>query len=230
MSKPFYMTDEMRENLVKKINKKLKEAMLYDRDITVKPEWKKIQASVDLVFEPKAFLKMQTLIMCNEWEVAWNGVVEKVDKTKFLVKDIVVYPQVVYPAYCESDDERYAKWFITLDEYTANHLHLHGHSHVDMSVTPSGEDIKSQLETLKQLGKSGFFIFMIANKRNQRFFKIVDLDENMVYDTNDVIVSIEGDDFSSFDWINTTLENVRRSDKQTSVWDEDVKEETYGSF
>lgn len=210
MSRILYLNDEMKKNIIKSYNDKIHEAMLYDDDLDWKPEFKKYQATVSLVFSPIAFLKMWTLVQYNQQEIAWHGVVEKTASHKYYVSDILVYPQHVTAVTAENDELEYVRWSMKLPDEVANKLLLQGHSHVNMSVNPSSKDIDTQRDTLKKL-RSGFYIFMIMNKRNDMFFKIVDLEDNMVYDSKDVYIMIEGNEFSSFDWQDETQKMLTKS-------------------
>ena len=241
MGRMAFMTEEMKKNLITKYTQRINEAMLYDKQIAPNPEFKKLKAYINLVFDPIAFLKMYCMVQNNQCEVGWNGVVDKLGKGKYRVSDILIYPQVVSGVTVESDDNKMPMWYFGLGADTSNRLKLQGHSHVDMGVTPSPKDIKNQYETAQQL-KKGFYIFMIMNKRNQCFFKIIDLEDNMIYDSEDVTVSIEGDAFSSEVWQSELIGKMTNHSFKYNVieeeddvlgelpWPVSEKGVSYGSF
>ena len=208
MSRNLVISEKVRQAVVNELCRKLKDPILYEKDLVFRPGLKRVQATVNLIFRPVAFLKMYSLVMNNQYEVAWHGVVEKVDKS-FIIKDILVYPQIADVVTVDDDEEKYLPWLMKLDGETRNAMKLHGHSHVDMGVSPSLTDIKTQGELLKQLGENDFYIFMIVNRRNSFFIKIVDLAENMVYDTDDCKILISGDGFDAVSWQNEVLDCIQ---------------------
>lgn len=153
-----------------------------------------------LIYTPAAWLKQRALIDNFSTEVAWHGVVHKNEDGAYIVTDILIYPQTVSGATVDADDEKYPIWLQSQPDEVFFNCRLQGHSHVNMAVSPSGTDLKNNEDFLKQLKDDMFYIFIISNKAGAMNVKIYDLAENILYETEDVIVSIQGDgiDMSEF--------------------------------
>ncbi|HPE08105.1 MAG TPA: hypothetical protein PLT28_00020 [Saprospiraceae bacterium] len=144
-----------------------------------------------IVFSPMAWLKMTSLIAEFTSEVAWYGLVVRDDMT-FHVNDILVYPQKVSGATVVTDDEKFGPWIASASPEVRRMRRFHGHSHVNMGVTPSKVDETFQQDTIDLLGNEDYYIFMIWNKSHQFWAKIIDASENVIYELKDIDVSIEG--------------------------------------
>jgi hypothetical protein len=84
-----------------------------------------------------------------------------------------------------------------LDDDTFSSLRMQGHSHVNMSVSPSPQDLTDQATTLDQMGSGcKFYIFMVWNKRLERDARIYDLEENLLYESGDVDIIIGESDLA----------------------------------
>lgn len=147
-------------------------------------------------FTPKKRPKIQfadgVLTLINELvaqcdkEIAWNGLVNFNRKSMtFTVYDIVIFPQVVTGTSVNVDDTKYANWIASLSNDEINHMRFHGHSHVNMSIGPSGVDTDYQREMLEMQIKD-FYIFMIFNKRGDMYACIYDVEKNTFYDKEDI--------------------------------------------
>ena len=154
----------------------------------------KEQEPVKIVFTPYAYYKMLTYVLSLDSEIAWQGLAHKVRSKEYKVTDVFVYPQRVTAAAVYTDDDKMAAWENDLDTDTYNGRRFHGHSHVNMGVTPSTVDMDMRKDTLTRLGEEGFYIFMIMNKKNEMSFEIYDYDDNIIYDTEDCKVYVEGFD------------------------------------
>ena len=73
-------------------------------------------------------------------------------------------------------------------------MRMQGHSHVNMSVSPSGVDSGHREKILDQLDADMFYIFMIWNKRLDTHTLIYDMANNVLYEDGDITVKIAGDD------------------------------------
>ena len=84
-----------------------------------------------------------------------------------------------------------------------------------MGTTPSGVDITHQEKILDQLEDSMFYIFMIWNKRGDKTIKIYDLEKNILFDTTDVTVQIQDNEFG----LSVFLEDAKKlvQDKKPAV-------------
>lgn len=155
-----------------------------------------------LYFTLKAWSKMTALLREFNKEVAWHGVAHRVEgeDNAYKISDIMVYPQTVSPTSVDMDEVAYTKWIIEHDgEEPFDHLRFQGHSHVNMTTSPSSTDMHHQEEILAQLEPDDFYIFAIYNKSLSRDIKIYDMKKNRVYSTADVTVKIDwGFDMEGF--------------------------------
>ena len=155
---------------------------------------KKENATV--LFTSEAWTKMVILLQEFSKEVAWHGVTRRLEcegANKYIIDDILVYPQEVTGATVEMDTAKYATWLQENDEDERFYnIHMQGHSHVNMAPNPSGVDLNHQEEILEQLGDDDFYIFMIYNKSFKRNIKIYDLRKNILFEDADIDVKIFG--------------------------------------
>lgn len=154
--------------------------------------------AVEVNFTPEAYHEMCMLIDHFDTEVAWHGLVDRIDKTHFRITKILVYPQKVTGATVNTDQEKYTNWQNELDDDTFNALRFQGHSHVNMSTNPSSVDMDKQWEMINNFEDDVFYIFMIWNKKRNYNVRVVDMAENVIYSGDDVKVTIGDTDMKSF--------------------------------
>lgn len=173
----------------------------FDGKVKFDFDFAKVEEKAILYFTETAWMKMQYLIAVFGSECAWHGVVERhgEDKSEFIVKDILVYPQQVTGATVTTDQKEYEDWMNDLDDETFNALKFHGHSHVNMGVTPSSVDNEHQRGIVSQLNDSQFYIFGIFNKSGNRWLKIFDMKRNVAFEKDDIEVKILMDGSRCFD-------------------------------
>lgn len=178
----------------------------------VKFEYKaEADKKMKVVFSPAAYVKMTTLISKQSKEVGWNGIVTRRSDYEFYIEDILVYPQKVTGSTVDSDELEVEKWYKSLPEDDFKRLRFHGHSHVNMGVTPSSTDETMYEKYTEMLNvKTGFYIFMILNKNLANYIKIVDYKTNGVYFKSDVELSVEGID----EWYEESEKQIEE-DKKT---------------
>lgn len=141
-----------------------------------------------IAFTEIAKQKIDALVNLCDSEIGWHGIVERKDN-KFLIKDILVYPQTVTGATVVVDDEDYSiNWLQNLDDETFNALRMQGHSHVNMATTPSGTDMDTYKKILDTLSDEDYYIFMIVNKRGTMWINIYDNKNNVIFEKNDISV------------------------------------------
>ena len=200
MPRPIKMSEEIIQQMVSEFEQAVRDLKTVDGKVsyTRAVTYKSTGAKVVIDFSPIAFLKMTALIREFSSEVAWHGTVERISPTRFLVKDILVYPQKVTGATVNTDQEAYAKWMQELDDETFNSLRFQGHSHVNMGVSPSSTDIENQGRIVSQFGSADhFYIFMIWNKSMDFSARVFDMAANSIYDTDEVEVEVAGQSASS---------------------------------
>lgn len=133
--------------------------------------------------------KMSALVEQCKDEIAWNGtVVYDKESNTYFIEDIFVFPQVVTKATAESTDD-YGIWLSQFSDEEFSKLRFHGHSHVNMGVSPSGTDIAFQENLINTV--QDFYIFAIYNKRGDFNVWIYDKVKNLVYETKDIYYDSE---------------------------------------
>lgn len=167
-----------------------------------------------ITFSAKAWMKIFALIHTYSTEVEWHGVVERTAADAFYIKDVLIFPHKVTGATVISDQTEYEKWLDTLDDDTFNALRFHGHSHVNMGVTPSGVDMTYRHNILNNFGTPSatsdlFYIFLIFNKKGDISGEIYDLQNNALYSksTNTDEINIVTEDC---DWLTEFLDEAKR--------------------
>lgn len=166
----------------------------------------------ELHFRESAWLKMKSLVDSFESEVAWHGVAyrdEDMTKDAYYITDILCYPQEVSGAKVDTDQAEYQEWMFELPDEAFNNLKMQGHSHVNMSVIPSGTDETNQKEILESLNDDDFYIFMIWNKKNDRNIKIYDLKKNILFEPADISLVIDKE-FGIEDFIEDAKKMVKK--------------------
>lgn len=189
-------TADLRSALLKRFEKELDEKLskgdlslgitipLNESQKLTKPEEK-----VEIIFEKEAYKKICALVDTCEKEIAWHGFVKRESEKVFVIIDIAVFPQIVTGSTVDTDDEKYSVWYSQLNDEQYCSCQFHGHSHVNMGVTPSGTDKAYQQAVLEQ-NQSSFYIFGIFNKSKRHWFNIYDKENNVLYEDDDIDVKV----------------------------------------
>ena len=129
----------------------------------------------------EAYVKLRKLVDDTTTEIGWYGTVTKMPgfESVFVIDDILVYPQTVTGATCVQDDDRVFEFELNLSTDQVNRKRLHGHSHVNMGVTPSGVDEQFYQDILTQV--DDYFIVMITNKSGAYYTRFYDMQNNILY-------------------------------------------------
>ncbi|HSQ90200.1 hypothetical protein [Romboutsia sp.] len=119
---------------------------------------------------------------CND-EIGWLGEVIK-QGNDYLIKDVHLFKQQVHSTTCEITTEGltdFANEILMQPNGidTWNDMKLWGHSHVNMGVTPSGQD-NTQMNVFKDCGHD-FFVRVIANKKGEMEFTLYDYIKGLSY-------------------------------------------------
>ena len=229
MSKPIKMTLEQINNLRKDFEDALKLIKMGEGKINFSKSFDYINRKATLFFMEKAWLKMVALIREFDKEVAWHGVAKRgadPEKDEYIIYDIMVYPQEVTGATVNTDQVAYATWIMKHEDEVFNNIRMQGHSHVNMSTTPSCVDITHQEKILEQFEEDTFYIFLIWNKRNERTIKIYDMSKNVLFDTSDISVKIIEDDTGIESFIRGAKELV----KEKSAYNYSGGKQSYNGY
>jgi hypothetical protein len=198
------MTEKERRECRQAFEKALSGAKLADGKLVFTKAFSNGDRKATVLFTAEAWAKMTMLVQNFDKEVAWHGVCERgpdESKDEYIIRDIVVYPQEVTGASVEMDTEQYAIWLMeNADDERFNALRMQGHSHVNMGTTPSSVDLMHQESILDMLGDDDFYIFQIWNKSFTNNTKIYDMKKNVLFESNDVVIRIDGgsEDLESF--------------------------------
>ena len=212
MAKLIKIGPECLEEVRKEFEESLKNLKLSDGKISFTKTLGTIQSRADLNFTDIAWQKMQALVREFDKEVAWHGIAfrdEDPDKNAYTITDIIVYPQEVTGATVTTDQTKYQTWLMDHDDDVFNNIRMQGHSHVNMSVSPSGVDTSLYERILNQLDDTMFYIFLIWNKRGEKTVKIYDLAKNILFETSDVDVHILGNGFDMNAFLTDAREKVQ---------------------
>lgn len=168
-----------------------------------------------VVFTPKAWLKTIELVSEFSSEVAWHYLVrrDEADRRKFILYDVLVYPQTVTSATVDMDEQSYLIWQTGLDDEVFNHIRGQGHSHVNMGVSPSGTDTDHQEKIVSQLtvdSENPFYVFIIINKSHKIHFDVYDVENNIVYEDGDISYYIYDEDYDLIAFIDDSKEMVQK--------------------
>ena len=191
------LTEEMKKDALKQFKEMLQNQRSADTSIKFSFDLKNKTEKTEVIvnFTTLAWLKLWALVHTEKGEIGWHGIVEKVTKGMYIIKDILMYPQYVTGTTVQTDDVGYGNWLHKeLSDDEINNLRFHGHSHVNMGTTPSGVDTTWYNEILQGLGADDFYIFGIFNKREEFFMEIYDLAENTIYEKSDITLNVILDD------------------------------------
>lgn len=196
MGLPLKLTEKQIDTILAEIKEKLLKQKTSDGAIKI--DYKvglKTNLKANIIFSSVAYAKMMTLIRSFDSEVAWHGTVTR-DGNNFTINDIIVYPQEVTGATVNTDQAAYETWLMGLDDEVFNTVRMQGHSHVNMSVSPSGVDEEHQEKILDQLDDGDYYIFIIGNKRMDIYAVIYDMQNNVMFGPNDIEIYIGGQEFN----------------------------------
>jgi len=188
------MTGKMKQQAQDEFAAMLADMKLSDGKISYSKAFKYKDASAVLWLTQLAYSKTVALVTAFEDEVAWHGMAARHAKGEFIIEDIFVYPQEVTGSTVNTDQEGYTQWLYAFDDETFSKIRMQGHSHVNMSVSPSGVDSGHRAQILDQLDEDMFYIFMVWNKRLETHTLIYDMANNVLYEDGDITVKIIGDD------------------------------------
>lgn len=218
MAKIYKLTDEAKQDLLDKLREDFEQSLktvdANTSSITLTVKKFSEREKTNLYFTTIAYAKISCIIKENSKEVAWHGVAYRTDDG-YLVEDVFVYPQVVNSALVDTDGGEYIEYLYSFGKETFQNIRFHGHSHVNMDVSPSDTDSKHREHLLSQIKSNGFYVFMIGNKKGECSFEIIDKMKNIVYSSEDINIDvIIDDDKKMSDFIKESNKNIKE-DKPT---------------
>ena len=230
MSKMITLPQEILNQYTQEFYEILRTGKFSDGKINFTKTLGTVDRKATVLFTEMAWQKMQTLIREFDKEVAWHGVAERCEeKDTYLISDILVYPQEVTGSTVTTDQNEYEMWLMKQEDDVFNNIRMQGHSHVNMSTSPSSVDLNLYDGILSQLDSDMFYIFMIYNKRGEKTVKLYDLRENILFETADVTVAVkEVGDLTGFleeakELVVTTYQAISGAGKTFKDWPEMVE-------
>lgn len=189
MAKQIKLTDEQMNEIIEDFKSNLFKNK-HNSIIDYKYKIKETKQKAKIILSEIAFIKMKALVDDFDTEVQWEGFVTRIDEKTFFISDIVVPPHEVTGATVTSDEEEYQIYIDDLDRVgLLNSKRFHGHSHVNMGVSPSSIDMQYRRNVVSNsspLFDNYFQIFIILNKRGDVSGQIYDLEKNILYETEDI--------------------------------------------
>lgn len=203
--KTYQFNEEKGKELINKVQEYIGQMSLADWLMLSQQLKNNVSQKAEVHFSTEAYYKMFALVDECSKEIAWDGVVYRDEENPnvFYVTDIIVYPQMVSGATVDTDDIPYLEWLNGLDDETFNHRRFNGHSHVNMGTTPSATDTTYREQSI--LNVKDFFIYGIFNKRKEFNFQIYDVENNIIYDNQDIIFYTPEPDYSY--WAKQTIKD-----------------------
>jgi len=216
VTKRFIDITPMREDLLKALTEKFLQTDHYNSDtinvsLSLKDSVEELIKQKNLA-EPKiyildtAWLKIQKLVAELNSEVAWHCLVEQHPDNKYLIYDVLVFPQEVTGATVVGVDGDYEMWLATLPDEQFEHCRCHMHSHVNMGVTPSGTDENYYANLMTQV--QDYYITMIINKSHTYYLRFYDKINNILYDNIEFTICTEtGTTYN--DWYESVKDQIK---------------------
>lgn len=166
----------------------------------------------EILYSKKAWMKVALLVGNRNQEVGWHGVVRRSEKPdKFIVDDILVFPQSVTATSVTPNTEDYTNWQDSLDVETFNSIRMHGHSHVNMGVSPSSTDKRYRSDLLTDV--DDFYVFQIFNKKGYISSQVYDVREGILYESDNVELAVERWNPAVYDLCRGLFDNIDRFEK-----------------
>ena len=181
-------------------------------------------------YEPKVFIEIKALNKMNEYirqsndEIGWLGTATK-KNNNYTIHDVFLFEQEVHSTTTEITVEGLNNFSMEiLKERDGiniwNNMKLWGHSHVNISTSPSGQDDK-QMEIFTQ-NANDFFIRIIGNKKGSMKIDIWDYDKGIIYENLEYDINF-GHEQISIDMLKKEIRNLQNIiEEKTKIKKEDV--------
>lgn len=160
---------------------------------------------------PEARTKMELYCELCDKEIGWLGFVKRYN-VGFVITDFVLLKQEVHSATTEIDPTALLDFWAQTPLEQQGDIKIWGHSHVNMSPSPSGQD-DSQMDYFKD--GNPWFIRLITNKKGDMNITIYDYEKGFEIHSDELIT------------YNPKINELRTNIKKEI--EEKVKEKTYTS-
>lgn len=215
--KPINLSDDYKNKVLADFKRYLDSNKTLDTALTYRFQMENLlgkEVCIPVIYwTPQAWVKMQTLVHSAREEIAWHGLMKKIEgqKDTYLVYDILVYPQQVDAASAYTDQAAYTQWITELPDEEFHSLRMQGHSHVNMGVTPSATDSNLYASMLATLARIPFYLFLITNKSGEMYMLFYDFEQNIIFETKELISEVLLDnDLPLTDWHKQISKMVKR--------------------
>jgi hypothetical protein len=136
-----------------------------------------------IIISKEALTKMYHYVQECADEIGWLGTAYKQGR-EILIADVYLFDQEVHATTTEITPQglaTFAENILQREDGVEiwNNLKMWGHSHVNMGVTPSGQDDK-QMETFAE-GGHDWFIRLIANKKGELKVDLYDYEHGIIF-------------------------------------------------
>lgn len=210
MAKLIKMKEQDIEQLKEEFADALRKMKMSEGKVSYTKDFGSIDRKATLYYTEVAWLKQCMLINEFDKEVAWHGIAKRTEEENaFIIEDIIVYPQEVTGSTVNTDQEKYQTWLYQHPDEVFFNIRMQGHSHVNMTTSPSSVDTDLYKKFLDQLDDTMFYIFVIFNKKGDKTIKIYDLRENVLYETADVDLQIIDNEYGFGEFIKNAEEMVQ---------------------
>ncbi len=161
-----------------------------------------------VLYTPEVWGIIQLAIAHCEVEIGWLGLVRKHNETDYLVYDVFIPKQTV--SHTETDIDESAMSALANEIFAAGedpgNLYYWGHSHVNMSVQPSGQD---EAQVAIYLDSLPVLIRGIYNKRGESNVCVFDTEQRVVFERVENGIHALSDEGASA-WIEHIDKNVKQ--------------------
>ena len=203
--KPIRLCKEDKEKIIEEVRQKLDKDPLaggkFEYSTSFYYEKGKDFKKPTIKFTSTAWNKMRKLVEMFNKEIGWQGLIKRISDKEWLIYDILVYKQKVSGVTVDTDDDDFNKFIVEawglVDIEAGESPNFQGHSHVEMSVSPSTVDLNDQATRMKGMTE-GYYVFTIQNKKGDSSWWIYDFDNNVMYDTKEIEIEVEGDEYTKF--------------------------------
>lgn len=209
--RPFKITDEKHAELMEKFSAYLKGVTLTSNSFSFSQSFADVKNKdkVFVNFTMKAYIKMRDLVDRYSSEVGWFGFIDKISDLEYQITDICVYPQLVTGATVKETNE---SWDDDMPIEQIKRRHFHGHSHVNMAPSPSTTDMRHRDDQVSMVKSDSFYLFMITNKSCAWTAALFDLANNVVYNTDDILIDVDlGDGEMLSDFVDEAKKMIKTS-------------------